>query len=228
LHKLILCGREGDAEEAVEEHAGEAEDAEVAEGAQSAVVVVEAAQVEWAEAAVVVATAGLRCLAEAIVVVVAIAAAGATAAAVEATGPHRGPAAWLRIGTRPEETSTGLRPLREFKLVRAVQAQLFLRLLKAESAEAAEPATKDFPMWEEEEALVNSRVEVRAVVNSQGKVKALRVAGFKVPRAVRSPTECGAVNWARWQEARWREARSAPVSRISVEGIWAAEAIWAA
>ena len=197
-----------------------AEDAEVAEGVPTAVV--EAARVEWEEAAVEVATTGLRFRAEAIVV-------GAAIVEEEAAdGPHRGPlggtvqVAWPRIETRPEETLTGLRPPRKFNLVPMAPGELFLRLLKEgveqEGVEPPGPATKGFPMW----------VEERVLVNSRGEVKALRVTGSKVPRAVRFLIECRVVNWARWQEARLRGAWRAPVSLILVEAIWAAEVSWAA
>jgi hypothetical protein len=132
-----------------------------------------------------------------------------------------------RIETRPEETLTGLRPPRKFNLVRMAPGELFLRLLKEEGAEPPGPGTRGFPMWVEERVLVNLRAEVRALVNSRVGVKALRVAGSKVARAVRFLTECRAVNWARWQEVRWRGAWRAPVSLILVEAIWAAEASWA-
>ena len=214
--------------------------AEVGEGVQLAVVAVEEdAQVEWEEAAAV-AVAGLRCREEVIAVARVIAAGedvpGEAIAAAGATGPPRGPVGWLRIGTRPEETLTGLRSRRRFNLVRKVPGQRFPRLLKEEGVGPARLATKGFPMWVEEGVPVNSREEVKVVpvagskapravrspiecraVNSREEVKVPPVAGSKVPRAVRFPTECRAVNWARWQGGRWRGARSPVVS-----GIWAA------
>ena len=165
-------------------------------------VVVEAsvARVEWEEVDVGVDIAGLRCLVAAMAVEEAI-------AAVARPGRRRGPVAtarvvWLPTGMSPVETSTDLKPPPGFNLVRKALGLLFLRLPKEKGLGPARAVTRGSPMLRTKPGAANSRGKLKepGAASLQAKSRAVRAAGSR------------AVNWARWREARWRGARSAPVS----------------
>jgi len=180
------------------------------------VVAVEAtvARVEWEEGDVGVDTAGLRCR----VVPIAVEAPAAEARAGTCRDPATAQVVWLQIGTSPAETSTDPKPPPKFNPVRKALVPVFLRLLKETGRGPARAATKGSPML---------RTEL-AAANSLGKVKGLGAASLQAKSRVVRVADSRAVNWARWRAARGRGARSAPVSLISAEAIWAAEAVWAA
>jgi hypothetical protein len=77
-------------------------------------------------------------------------------------------------------------------------------------------------------------VEERALVSLQVKVREPGVANSQQAeaKAAKFPIECKAANLVQWPGARlpadWREVRSAVVSVMLVEAIWAVEAIWVA
>jgi hypothetical protein len=100
----------------------------------------------------------------------------------------------------PEETSTDPKPPLRFNPVRKALGPVFLRLLREIGLGLARAATKGSPML---------RTEL-AAVNSLGKVKGLGAASLQAKSRVVRVADSRAVNWARWREAHWLGARSAP------------------
>ena len=190
-----------------------------------AVVEATVARVEWEEGDVGVDTAGLRCR----VVPIAVEAPAAEARAGTCRDPATAQVVWLQIGTSPAETSTDPKPPPKFNPVRKALGPVFLRLLKETGRGPARAATKGSPMSRTKLAAANSLGEVKELepANSLGEVKVLGAASLQAKSKAVRVAGCRAVNWARWRAARWRGARSAPVSLISAEAIWAAEAVWA-
>ena len=182
-------------------------EAEVVEGARSAVAAeVRAERVEWEEEDAGADPAGLRCRVVAMGVEEAIA---AEARRGTCRGPATAQVVWLRTGMSPEETSTDPKPPLRVNPVRKALGPVFLRLLREIGLVPGRVATKGSQML---------RTEL-AAANSLGKVKGLGAASLQAESKAVRVVSSRAVNWARWREARWRGARSAPVSRILVEAI---------
>jgi hypothetical protein len=217
--------------------------AAVVEASAAVAVEVEAtaARVEWEEADAGVDTAGLRCRVVAIAAVEALVAEARPGTSRDPVVTAR--VEWLPTRMSPEETSTDPKPPLRFNLVREALGPVFLRLPKeiglgpAQAATGlgqARAATKGSPISRTKLAAANSLGKVKELeaassvkaaslqakskpvkaASLQARSKPVRAASLQAKSKAVRAAGCRAVNWARWREARWRGARSAPVSLI--------------